>query len=94
LIRPAEDNFDKSVLRDARVLAMLHKAKIVYFLNHEDCGAYEKFSSRESEIKQHIEDLYKARDIILEKFPKGIVKLYFVELETGTDDVFNIKEVV
>jgi len=95
LVRPKLENFDKSVLRDAEVSAKLHEVKTIYLLNHEDCGAYSgmNFSSREEELKQHYSDLKTVKEIINKEFPDVEVRLYFAELEPGTDDVFVIKEI-
>lgn len=96
LIRPSEDNHDTSILRDAGVSAELHKVEKVYLLNHETCGAYGSmnFSSRDEESHQHYADLHEAREIILKEFPHLKVNLYFAELEPGTTDVFEIREVI
>lgn len=97
LIRPAKVDYDDSVLKDANIAAKFHNARIVYLLAHEDCGAYNKmgFFSREEELGQHYTDLNAARSIILNEFPHlEEVKLYFAELQPGTEDIFIIKEVV
>lgn len=96
LVRPAQDNHDTSVLRDTEVSAELHKVETVYLLNHETCGAYNNmmFSSRDGELKQHYADLHSAKEKILKNFPDVNVKVFFAELESGTIDVFKIKEIV
>lgn len=93
LIKPAKNNHDDSVVRDAKVSTELHKIKNLYLLNHEDCGAYgNKFSSRDEEVKQHQNDLLAAGKIILNKFPHLNVESYFAELKDGTADIFTIKK--
>ena len=95
IVRPAKENFDKSILRDSEVSAKLHKVDTIHLLNHEDCGAYGsmEFKSREEELTQHKKDLRKAQEILLKEFPGVEVKIFFAELEQGTDDVFIIKEI-
>ena len=94
IVRPKQDGFNNSVLRDIEVSVKLHDAEVIYLLNHEDCGGYSgmDFSSREEELNQHKKDLQDAKEIILQKFSSKKVKLYFAELEQGTSDVFIVKE--
>jgi len=94
LVRPSQEGFAKSVLRDSEVSAKLHNAHTIYLINHEDCGAYGSmnFSSREEELKQHHNDLRAARDILLKEFSSKEIKLFFAELEEGKSDIFTIKE--
>lgn len=50
----------------------LHKVQEVMLINHTDCGAYGgsgKFSSFEEECAFHIEELKKAKFLILAKYP-------------------------
>ena len=93
LVRPPEQGFFKSILRDSAVSAKLHEADTIYLLNHEDCGAYGSmsFASREEEFAQHEADLAAAKKIILKKFPDKKVELFFAELKSGTKDEFIIR---
>lgn len=95
LIRPKQENFDVSVLRDAEVSTKLHEVHTVYLVNHEDCGAYAgmNFSSREEELEQHFKDLRRAKQIIEENFPGKKVKLFFGYLQEGSKEIFDIKAV-
>lgn len=95
LVRPKKENFDFSLLRDVEVSVKLHSAKIIYLLNHEDCGAYSgmNFATREEELEQHYNDLAIAKKIISARFPEAEIRLYFAELGIGTNDVFKIKEI-
>ncbi len=96
IVRPKEQAYSDCLLRDSGVSAKLHKAKIVYLVNHEDCGAYSetKLNSREEELEQHKQDLQFAREKLLQSFPGLDIKLYFAELEPKSEDTFNIKEIV
>lgn len=94
-IADGQAGFADSLCRDVNVCASLHQASDVYLINHEDCGAYagNNFSDRDTEIAKHLEDLKKAKEVIDVKFPGKNVRLYFAELQTGTTDVFEIKEI-
>lgn len=96
VVRPEQENFDLSVLRDGGVSIKLLNASIIFLINHENCGAYAamNFSSRDEELKQHYSDLRAAKELLLKEFPGKKIKLFFAELEAGTSDVFIIKEVV
>ena len=95
LFRPAGTNFDKSVFRDLDVSIKLHQAKEIYLVNHTDCGAYSKFdfSGPEQEKEQHRKDLRAARELIMGEYPHITVKMFLLELEAGTEDVFKPVEV-
>lgn len=70
----------------------LHHAKKIVIVNHEDCGAYggsAKFSGdAEAEQKFHEEELRKAKEKILAKYPEKEVILIFAKL---VDDGTNIE---
>lgn len=95
LVRPKDQGYLDSFIRDIGVSVELHYARTIYLINHQDCGAYKELElgGRLSEIAKHIDDLKEAQKIILEKFPNMTVKLYFGELKEGSDDEFEIKEV-
>ena len=95
LVRPKQQNFDSSVLRDAEVSAQLHEAHTIYLINHEDCGAYSDmdFSSREEELEQHFRDLREAKKLLEENFPGKQIKLFFGYLREGSKDEFDIEEI-
>jgi hypothetical protein len=92
MVRPKEQGYCDCLLRDTQVSAKLHKANIIYLVNHEDCGAYGDMNFSYGEIEQHCKDLRKAKEIILENFPDKEVKLYFGELK-DKPDVFEIKSI-
>ncbi len=54
----------------------LHHIKRIIFINHEDCKAY----GAESTLERHTQDLYKAREAVLAKFPAMRVELYYARL--------------
>jgi hypothetical protein len=96
LVRPQNDGFENSLLRDIGVSVNLHQVETIYLVNHEDCGAYGSinFSSREEELAQHYKDLEEARDIINAEFPSVAIKLFFAELATDSSDKFIFKEII
>ena len=57
----------------------IHQVKKIILFHHSDCGAYAldyKFSSVKKEKGKQLEDMKKAKAIILEKYPE--VKVVFV----------------
>jgi carbonic anhydrase len=69
----------------------LHHAKKIVIVNHEDCGAYggsAKFNNdAEVEQKFHEEELKKAKNIILEKYPDKEVILVYAKLVDEGENV-------
>lgn len=70
LVRPNSEGYRGCLLRDSDVSARLHGCRVIYLINHQDCGAYGAmaFNDSEEETEQHISDLKAAREIILESF--------------------------
>jgi carbonic anhydrase len=95
IIRPKEDGYLFSIIRDLGVSVNLHEAKTIYLINHEDCGAYGalSFANRQEEIAKHYEDLLAAKNIIAREFPNENIKLCFAQLKNGASDEFLIKEI-
>jgi len=73
----------------------LHHAKKIIIVNHQDCGAYggsEKFSgSDEEEQKFHEEELKKAKEKILAKYPDKEVVLIYAKLVDEKDSIDFVK---
>ena len=72
----------------------LHHAQKIVIINHEDCGAYggsKKFDgNKEAEQKFHAEELQKAKEKILAKYPeKKVILIYakLTEAESGIEFV-------
>lgn len=95
IVRPKEDDYLYTIIRDLAVSVNLHDAKKIYLINHEDCGAYSaiKFANRDEECGKHIDDLKNAKDIIIKEFPGIEIKLYFGELKSGSSDEFIFKKI-
>lgn len=91
MVRPKNDGFKDSMLRDSEVSTKLHKAKKVYLVHHEDCGAYggsSAFENRSVEREKHIADMREASKIIKKDFSPIEVLSYYAELKEGSDDDF------
>jgi len=73
----------------------LHHAKKIVIVNHQDCGAYggsKKFNGDdEAEQKFHEEELQKAKEKILAKYPDKEVILVYAKL---VDEKENIEFVI
>ena len=66
-------------LKHVGVSVDLHQVEKIIIFHHSDCGAYAldyKFDSLEEEKKKQLEDMKKAKEIILEKYSG--VKVVFV----------------
>ena len=82
------------VLAEIESSLYLHAITEVIISNHTDCGAYESagpFSSFEEECNFHIEEMKKARDLILAKFPS--LKLRMVLGKILPDDKVELEEI-
>lgn len=69
----------------------LHGAEKIVVVNHSDCGAYggsKKFGGdSEAEQKFHEQELKKARDVILEKYPENEVVLAYAKLSGYQEEI-------
>lgn len=93
LVRPLEEGYRSSVMRDIRVGVKGHSAGQILLVNHENCAAYAhfEFRDREKELQQHYSDLFMAARIMGAEFPGIPVLLYFAELVPGFKDKFVVK---
>lgn len=83
LVEPKEPTDPEVILRQIEISQRLHHISEVILMNHTDCGAYggrEAFESSEAELKRHQDDLIKARDLILQKFPDLEVRLMLAKI--------------
>ena len=83
LARPTGESIRNFLLDQIAVSLNSHQARVVYIINHEDCGAYGGKAACESdqaEFNQHQIDLKSALEIIKNKFPEVEVKLYWLKL--------------
>ncbi|MFZ5982167.1 MAG: carbonic anhydrase [Patescibacteria group bacterium] len=72
----------------------LHEAKKIVIVNHEDCGAYggsSKFGTREEEQAFHEEELKKAKEKILAKYPNREVVLVYAKLTDNKENIEFVK---
>lgn len=96
LLRPGGEGFADSVIRDGEVSHRLHKANILLFVNHQDCGAYThfNFNSVKEELRRHRRDIRNTLKMLNLMFPKKWLIGSFAELQPGTTDVFKIKKII
>ncbi len=76
------ENFMKHIA----VSIELHKAERIIIFHHSDCGAYAKsynFSSPEEEKEKQIEDMKKAKQIILARYPHINIVLIWGRMKDG-----------
>lgn len=65
-----------TIMKQLDISVRLHDIKQVVLMNHEECGAYGESSTPEN----HARDLKKAKKIIIAKYPKLLVDLYYLHL--------------
>ena len=93
IVRPKEKTYCDCLLRDSAVSTKLHHANKLYIVNHSDCGAYKALNLGREEYSRHRKDMILARTKILKEFPRVSIKLFYAELQAGTEDIFIIREV-
>lgn len=80
------EEIKNNFLGNIAVSVDLHQAEKVIIFHHSDCGAYAKsynFSSPEEEKKKQIEDMKKAKQIILKKYPDINIVLIWGRMKDG-----------
>lgn len=94
LVQPEDMVYIDCLMRDIQVSTRLHQARVIYLMNHEDCGAYSRmvFSSKEEERERHYRDLQRAQQRMGEFFPGTEIKLYFAYL-IKRPDIFEIRSI-
>ena len=78
LLSPKNDSDRDFILDQINIAINLHSVSEIIFLNHTDCGAYKEsieFSSFGKECKFHEDEMRKAKEIILKKYPQLKVKM-------------------
>lgn len=86
------------LLGQIEISVNLHQIKEVILINHTDCGAYggsKNFEFFEKERDFHIQEMEKARDLVLAKYPDLKVSLLLAVIDpSGSVDFQNISEQV
>ena len=83
LVKPNNLTDVDLMFKQIDVSANLHSVKNVIIVNHEDCGAYggkKAFENDAAEERTHMEDMEKAKQMILEKYPNLEIKIYYASL--------------
>ncbi|MFH1631531.1 MAG: carbonic anhydrase [bacterium] len=72
----------------------LHSINTVILMNHTDCGGYggrAAFESAEAEHKHHVDELGKAKEKLLAKYPDLTVKTVLADIKE--DGIVSIDEI-
>lgn len=72
----------ETVMKQVDISVRLHDVKKIYFIHHEDCGAYgeENFPDSEHELERHSRDLLEAVGRVKEQYPKIKTKAFYLRL--------------
>jgi carbonic anhydrase len=84
LASPSNEANRTTIIENIDTSVKLHKAKRLILINHVDCGAYggsEAFANFEEELAFHTNELKKAKQIALDKFPELEVITVFMNKE-------------
>lgn len=65
-----------TVMNQIDISVRLHHIKQIVLIHHEECGAY----GTESTFERHKQDLRKAKETILKKYPNLSVELHYARL--------------
>ncbi len=89
------EEIKNNFLKHIGVSVDLHQVERIIIFHHSDCGAYAldyKFNSLKEEKGKQLEDMKKAREIILKKYPEVEVIFVWGELkdEEGEEIEFEI----
>ena len=86
-----ESNDEKFVFGCISVTVELHHAEKIVIINHQDCGAYggsAKFNNDEkAEQEFHENELKKAKDKILAKYPDKEIILIYAKLVDNKENI-------
>ena len=89
------EEIKNNFLKHIGVSVDLHQVRKIIIFHHSDCGAYAQdyqFGSPEEEKEKQFEDMKKAKEIILKKYPEVEVVFVWGELidEDGKEIEFEI----
>ena len=91
LAAPANEDVKNFVLRQFEISRSLHNTTQVFLIAHYDCGAYGGLAAfdndPEKERTKHVEDLYTAKQILLEKFPGLQIYLYRLDKNSTSNEI-------
>ncbi len=83
LVSPKNSAEPDIILRQIETSTGLHHISQIILMNHTDCGAYggrDAFETAEIEHNQHVSDMQRAKEIILEKFPDLRIKMVLAKI--------------
>lgn len=95
LVTPTQPQFKEQLLNSLRYSIFSHGAKEIFLIGHDNCEAYERFTTESETGKnnRHRRDLKNAKVALLKEFPTVNVHLYFASLKNGATDEYEIKKV-
>lgn len=80
-----------SVLKQLTISVRLHNPEEVILVNHTDCGAYggsQAFGSPSEEYEFHVEELKKAKEAVLAKYPLLKAKMLLAKIQPSGEVIF------
>ena len=96
LLTPKNPSDRDFLLGQIEISVNLHKIQEVILSNHTDCGAYggsDQFSFLEKECEFHIQEMGKARDLILSNFPEVKISMVLGKiLPSGEVELVEIRD--
>ena len=80
-----DEDTQPAIMKQIDLASQLHSIKTVHIVDHVDCGAYggsAKFNgNKEAEVSMHNEELEKAKQAILSKFPSLSVETHIIDFD-------------
>jgi carbonic anhydrase len=89
IVEPAKPAEKEYLLTQLELSIKLHGTKVVYLMNHTDCGAYGgamAFDTQEEEAEHHFAHMEKAAAVIREKHSDIVVKNVLIRVD-GSEDI-------
>ena len=87
LASPSNEANRVTLIENIDTSIRLHSAKRLILINHIDCGAYggsKAFSGFDDELAFHTNELKKAKQIAMDKFPELEIETVFMNKENDT----------
>jgi carbonic anhydrase len=85
LASPRNDFERDFILEQMRMSILLHKTQRAYLICHSDCATYGGLAAfnndRKVEAEHHWQELQRARELLLDRFPELQVECFFVNFE-------------
>jgi hypothetical protein len=85
IVDPVEFSCSKFMLDQIGISVRLHETKRIILMNHMDCGAYgghDTFVSLDEEEAKYINDMRKAKAMVVDRFPDVVVELWLADIDS------------